>query len=157
PYSATGQLLLILATLNILPFFWIITFHFQGRGESLSWILDLSPFVAGLSIIRPEQTMPFSTIHDGQPYFCNHEPSAGLFVYLTAALTVIVLALGLYMAFRVHRVWRELAMAAKSQREKILKTAVVIALLFGFTGSLAGQDEAVPNSEPIRFEVNLSY
>lgn len=136
PFSASGRALLTLTALNILPFIWVIVFYFNGVGESVSWILDFSPFLAAYAALKPNKKVPFDTTRDQETYRFEHDPSIWPFSILFSVLAVICLISALYLARKLYTQWKADDLEAKKERENILKGrlsavgAIVLALIF---------------------------
>jgi hypothetical protein len=163
PFSASGRTLLALTGLNIMPFAWIIMFYFKGAGESLSWILDFSPFFAGFALLLPTRKIPFSTIRDGQPYFHNHDPSALPFALLFGISSIVLLGIALLLARRIHKEWIKTESDADHERTSILKgttakvAMVAILTLLPLTNTFGQDKNTTPEDEkaPPAFEISI--
>lgn len=158
PFSASGQAILAMSALNILPFVWVIYFYFNGAGEGASWIIDLSPFIAAYSLLKPGKEIRFTTVKDGQPYYHDHIPQSLTFFICFAILSLIIFVIALVLAKRLKSQWTEEAEAAAKERQAILSRAVqpaaLLLLLLPFFNlqSAWAQEESKPE-EPPRFVV----
>lgn len=132
PFSASGRALITLTAVNVLPFIWVIVFYFNGLGESVSWILDFSPFFAGYAALFPNKKVPFDTMRDGESYRFEHDPSILPFSILFGVLAVICLVTALYLARKLYIQWKADDLEAKKERENILsgRAAAAIAAVF---------------------------
>lgn len=103
PYSATGWTLIVMFATNLTPAVWIPLFTGNLAGEGSAFLLDLSPFVAGYSIARPDETFPFSTFQGDELVRYSHEPSWRPFALFHGLLGVSSLIAALLLARRERR------------------------------------------------------
>lgn len=100
PYSATAWTLIALFTTNVVPSIWVPLFQGNVTGEGSAFLIDLSPFVAGYSIARPEATFTFSALQGDEVIRYSHEPSWRPFVIFHGLLGLACLVGGLVLARR---------------------------------------------------------
>ncbi|MDF1665832.1 MAG: hypothetical protein P1V97_29015, partial [Planctomycetota bacterium] len=164
PFSASGRALITLTAVNVLPFIWVIVFYFNGLGESVSWILDFSPFFAGYALLAPNKKIPFDTMKDGESYRFEHDPSIWPFSILFGVLAVVCLVSALYLARKLYIQWKADDLEAKKERENILKGrlstvgAIVLALILpmsAYAQENSDKKAEVTNTEEERFEAQF--
>lgn len=103
PYSATGWTLIATFATNLTPAVWIPLFTGNLAGEGSAFLLDLSPFVAGYSIARPDETFPFSTFQGDELVRYSHQPTWKPFALFHGVLGVACLIAALILARRERR------------------------------------------------------
>ena len=116
PYSATGWTLILLFAANVIPLVWIPLFTGNVAGERSSFLLDLSPFAAALSLARPGESYTFTTMVEDQIVAYAHVPSWRPFAVFHGVAGLGCLVAGLALAWKERA--RHLAAIADAEAEK---------------------------------------
>lgn len=106
PYSATGRTLIVLFATNITPLVWIPLFTGNLAGKGSSFLLDMSPFIAGYAVARPGAELPFNTFDGDLPVRYDHEPSWVPFAVFHGLVGLGCLVAGSVLAWRELRARR---------------------------------------------------
>lgn len=143
PYSATGWALIALFASNLTPAIWVPLFTGNLAGEGSAFLLDLSPFVAGYSIARPEDAFPFSTFQGDELVRYTHTPSWRPFALVHTVVGLACLSAGLALAWRE----RARALASRAEPPPAPAPAALAAVAADPDPAPAGAPESAPDPE----------